>query len=45
MKLIRKMTWRDNGEEILGEERATLVRIECTYLNKCPNNGSKLIFY
>jgi hypothetical protein len=25
MKIVRKTTWRDKREEILGEERATVV--------------------
>jgi hypothetical protein len=25
MKIVRKTTWRDDGEEILGEERATVL--------------------
>jgi hypothetical protein len=28
MKLIRKTTWRDDGEEIPGEERAALLARE-----------------
>jgi hypothetical protein len=36
MKLIRKTTWRDDGEEILGEERATLLG---TWYKECFDMG------
>jgi hypothetical protein len=31
MKIVRKTTWRDKREEILGEERATVVPSPLSY--------------
>jgi hypothetical protein len=39
MKLIRKTTWRDDGEEILGEERATLLASNCVARPTAETNG------